>query len=409
MVRRPDHPPIPAQRGFALISAILLAFVILSLVTAWLTLIMVRNRKTTMEQNRLQAEYIARSGLVKAGRMLTGQGAAPIDLSKTSVSEEDLFLVNGGRCRIATVYEYGYLKAVSTGHYKGARHTVSVRYGINADSLFPEALIVADPRGVILESGSSVLGDIRSSIAPQNWGADWRGAHRPLGEPPQLDVTSYSNAIAYYQERIANPHNADVELHSPQVFDERNPLPEQRVIYVNDNVLLTGRNEDDPVIFAGPKTIISTADIQVSGWARLINIELVAAGKVSLLDRVKLTNCDLFSARELSLTDEANYSGNLFSLMDLNVSGRTVVRGGAQLYSAGNPSGKITIGEQSSVSGTIILAGGLREQSGVFVEDEARINGVIYGNGRVSIAGSVSGAVIAAQAYRPYADSATDN
>lgn len=395
------------DRGFALITTILLAFIALALVTTWLTMIIVRGRRATLEQDRMQAEYITRSGLTKAIWYLSGRGETKIDISKPTAWEEDLF--TGGRCRMETAFEYGYYKVTCSAQKRGARHQESALFGLNADSLFPEALIVADPRGVILQSGSQVKGDIRSSAPPQNRGADWQGKHVPLGEFPVPDTRSYDQAVLYYQELLANPHKADIELHSPQAFDEDRPLPAERVIYVNDNVLISGRRDDPVLALNGPRTIISTADIQVSGSVSLSGIDLIAAGKISLLDKAKVVNSNLFSTQDIVLRDESIFRGNIVSLMDVHMNDQASIKSGSQVFSAGSPSGNIVLGGRSTVNGAILLCGGAPEQSGVFVGEDARVDGFVFSANRLSIKGSVNGSASAGRMYAPYADSLQGN
>lgn len=397
---KPDHNL--NQRGIALISAILVGFIILSLVLAWSAIILSRGKMAGLEQKRLQARYAALSGLVKTKYYLSGHGEGKLDFSKPQKYQEKIFL-EGGDCEIELGPEAGFYKITSTGIFRGARQKVVAHYGLNPDSAFPCALMVADPRGAILNSGSQVSGDISAPQPPQNRGGSWQGNYKAGTAFPVFNSKPLDDYIAYCQDILANPHRAGIELFSPQSFNGKNLPPDKEVIYVNDNVLFYGDDSDSIVTLKGPKTIVSTADIQVSGWIKLDGFTLIAAGKITLLDNASLYNSVLFSNQQADIMDEAVFGGMVLSLTDINVGGTSILKPGTVIYSAGNPSGKIRIFEEARAKCNLISSGTDKE-SGVHVLDESVLEGFIYSKNRVEVNGTVKGPIVAGKLYKAFAD-----
>jgi type II secretory pathway component PulK len=70
------------QRGIALLSAILLGFIIFGFVTAWLTILYTRNKMAYLEQQKMQAKYIAESGLAKLQWYLSNNSERKINFAE---------------------------------------------------------------------------------------------------------------------------------------------------------------------------------------------------------------------------------------------------------------------------------------------------------------------------------------
>jgi len=404
----PLHRPgqASAKSGFALIAAVMVGLTIMTLAAAWIAAIIARGRVADVRQNRLQAEYTARSGIVKFIRSLGAGGQH--DVSTPQQWEEQVF-ADGEKCGMEASLAYGFAQVAAIGTSRGARHVERVRLGLSPDSLFPEALASADPRGVILEPGAAIEGDIAAPAAPQNWGGVWRGKHKTMAALIGLKTGSLDQALSAFQDVLSNPRRADVELFSTQVFGPERRMPPGRVIYVNDNILVESLDPEARFGETGPKTLAGTADVQVSGWARLEKITIVAAGRITVAGEASLADCILYSPQEIVITDNARFSGMLFSLMDIRLSGRAAVRGPALAYSPGNPSGRITVSDGTAFSGSIIFAGQIAPSSGVFIEPGASVNGLVYSSGNASIEGAVNGAAAAARLCRPGADTLQNN
>lgn len=394
--------PAAGQKGIALISAILVGFIILSLVLAWSAVILSREKEATLEQKRLQSRYAALSGLVKTRYYLSGRGDRKIDFSKPQKFQEKVFL-DGGECEVELGQEAGFYKVTSTGIYKGSRQKITAFYGLNPDSAFPNAIMVSDPRGAILNSGSQVSGDISAPQPPQNRGGFWQGNYKAGIAFPLLNSKPLDDYIAYCQDILANPHRAGIELFSPQSYNGNNLPPDKEVIYVNDNILLYGGNSGSILSLKGPRTIVSTADIQVSGWIKLDGFTLIAAGKITLLDNAALYNSVLFSNQQVDIMDEAVFGGMVLSLIDINAGGSSILKPGTLMYSAGNPSGKVRIFEQARAKCSLFSSGADKE-SGVHVLDEAVLEGFIYSKNRVEVNGTVRGPVVTGKLYKAFAD-----
>lgn len=394
--------PAAGQKGIAMISAILVGLVILSLVLTWSAVILSREKGATLEQKRLQARYAALSGLVKTRYYLSGRGDRKIDFLKPQKYQEQVFL-DGGECEIELGQEAGYYKITSTGIYKGSRQRVTAFYGLDPDSAFPCAVMTSDPRGVILNSGCQVTGDIAAPQLPQNRGGSWQGNYKTEAVLPVLNAKPLDDYIAYCQDILANPHRAGAELFSPQSFNGKNPLPDKEVVYVNDNVLFYGDDSDSILSLTGPKTIVSTADIQVSGWIKLDGFTLIAAGKVTLLDNAAMYNSIIFSNQQADIMDDVVFGGMVLSMTDVNAGGNSVIKPGTLVYSAGNPSGKVRIFERVRAKCSL-FSSGTDKESGVHVLDEAVLEGFIYSKNRAEVNGTVRGPVVTGKLYKAFAD-----
>ncbi len=396
------------QRGIALLSTMLLGFIIFGFVTAWLTILYTRNKMAFLEQQRMQAHYVAESGLAKLQWYLSGKGENKVNLSESQSWDEELF-TKGGKCKFSTAFEYGFLKATCRGTSNKVTADISAYIGLEPDSLFPEALVMADSRGTILGSGASIIGDIRSLSLPTNQGAVWQGKHVTLSAFHNLNTSSFEQAILYFTDMLQNPHKADQELFSVQVFDQESDMPAQGKIYVNDNIIFSGRSEETPLKISGPKVFLSTGDIQVSGWARLEGCTIAAVGKISILDEAKVTGAEIYSMQEVVIADNARVEGKIFSQCDITITDQAKVLGNSIVYSAGNPSGKVFVGNTASVSGCVMLSGSPGIEGGLFIMDHAVIRGLAYSGNRISIQGSVLGMAVSAKLYNPNMDSLSNN
>jgi hypothetical protein len=396
------------QRGIALLSTILLGFIIFGFIAAWLTILYTRNKMAYLEQQKMQARYVAESGLAKLQWYLSGKDDKKLNLAEPQTWEEELF-TKGGKCKFSTAFEYGFLKATCRGTSNKATAEISAYIGIEPDSLFPEALVMAEPRGTILGSGASIIGDIRSPSLPTNQGAIWQGKHVSLATFPILNTSSFDQGLLYFTDILQNPHKADQELFSAQVFDQGSDIPAKGKIYVNDNIIFIGRSEESLLKISGPKMFLSTGDIQISGWTNLEGCTIAAMGKVSILDEAKVTGAEIFSMREIIIADNAKVEGKIFSQCDIIISDQAKVSGNSLVYSAGNPSGKVYIGNTASASGCVILTGSPGIEGGLFIMDHAVVRGLAYSGNRFCLQGSVYGIAIGAKLYNPNMDSLNNN
>lgn len=391
-----------------MLSTILLGFIIFGFIAAWLTILYTRNKMAYLEQQKMQARYVAESGLAKLQWYLSGKDDKKLNLAEPQTWEEELF-TKGGKCKFSTAFEYGFLKATCRGTSNKATAEISAYIGIEPDSLFPEALVMAEPRGTILGSGASIIGDIRSPSLPTNQGAIWQGKHVSLATFPILNTSSFDQGLLYFTDILQNPHKADQELFSAQVFDQGSDIPAKGKIYVNDNIIFIGRSEESLLKISGPKMFLSTGDIQISGWTNLEGCTIAAMGKVSILDEAKVTGAEIFSMREIIIADNAKVEGKIFSQCDIIISDQAKVSGNSLVYSAGNPSGKVYIGNTASASGCVILTGSPGIEGGLFIMDHAVVRGLAYSGNRFCLQGSVYGIAIGAKLYNPNMDSLNNN
>jgi predicted acyltransferase (DUF342 family) len=226
---------------------------------------------------------------------------------------------------------------------------------------------------------------------------------------PPFSSLSFDRVITRLHDLLSNPYKASKELFSRQVFEEDKPLgiPTNGVLFVNDIVLFQGGGLGSNPVFKGPGTIVSTAEIQVSGDVSLESMILIASGPIKVMDRAKLTDCILYSETAVSLSGDANFQGQIISPQDITLGDRVVARYPSVLYSSGVQigklyKGKITIQDEATVNGTVIShsQGSIAGNDIILELDErATVNGVVYAMNRASIRGRVNGVLIAGTLY----------
>lgn len=401
----------PKDRGVALVIAILIGFVILAFLSVWINIIITSKHLVTLEQDRIQAFYTAESGLTKALWYLKGNGGKnSLWRTQDADLEEELFTKKKGNCKIAVKDNGAFLEISSTGKTGKASKTVSALFGEEPSSEFLPALILNSNKELIIEPSSEIRGDLKAALPPANRGGIFSGRFLSLDKFPSFSSVLYDNAILKYRDIVANPHRADLELFSPQTFDEEHKpdFKGNGIVYVNDAVLFQGGAEEEPLIFNGPGTIVSTADIQLSNYVKLIGIALISAGKITLFDHSAMKDGILFSEVEVALRDDSRFSGQVFSIQDITMADRARIEFPSLLYSSGvltsgKAKGTISVSDEAVVNGTIIShsQSGLGSGNEITVEigEDAVVNGIIYAQNRATIYGRINGCVAAQTLY----------
>jgi len=364
-----------------------------------------------LERDRLQALYTAEAGLAKALWYLKGNGGKNSSW-RTGVEgepgegpqKEELFTRKKEICQLEIRDKGGFLQVTSTGKSGKSQRAVSVILGVAPTADFNYALVVASPIQAVIGRGTKIKGDVKVKVLPRVEGTLEKD---PIVDPalnlPSFDPAAMKRTITHFRDILTNPHKADQELFSTQVFDEDNKpdFSKGPVIYVNDSVLFEGGSIDSPLVFAGPGTIVSTADIQLSGYVRITgDLTLIAQGSIKLFDGAEVRDCTLYSDLNVELRDESMVTGQILSRYSITVADRAKVFSPSFLYSMsgfikGQPRGKISILNSAIVNGVIISSerGGIKEPL-VFVDEDATVNGIIYAQNRSRIRGTINGCVI---------------
>lgn len=411
--------PRARERGVALVITIVIAGVVLALVASWMALMTQRTSRVSRERARVQALYTAEAGIAKALWYLKGNGRKNLtwrteEDGKDKPIKEDLFTRKVGVCQISVRDKGGFLEIVSVGKSQGESRGVSVMLGAAPSAEFDNALsVVRSDQPVTVSAGSEVLGGMKVVMAPRLLGGEVDPAPT-IGAVgfPQFHNYRFFGLMQTYTDLLSNPHKADQELFGTQIYNERHSpdFSKGPVIYVNESVLFEGGSVDSPVVFSGPGTIVSSADIQVSDYVRLENdLTLVAFNNLKLFDGAEIRNGTLFASGGVELHDDSKVTGQVFSLFDILLTDRATVESPSFLYSSssafqggqapGPPKGKVSLLDHSVVNGVVIsdmggIGRGSTAEPITIVEKDALVNGIIYSRNRARIRGTVHGSVV---------------
>lgn len=387
-----------------------LALVIFALVANWLSITSTRMNKANLVRDRYQGAYTAEAGITKALWYLAGNGGKNVGWRtqggvEDNPVEESPFLNRNDKCEISVADRGGYLLIVTQGKSGKASKRIEASLGVEIPQNFNLALYVWSSDSLILTPGSAVRGGVLSGGPVKYSGGSVEGNVRQ-GALPTFQSLAFDRTITRFHEILSNPYKATKELFSPQVFDGsgKAEFPSGRgVFFVNDAVLFQGGTLDSPLVFEGRGTLVSTAEIQISGDVALSGLTLISSGPIKVLERAKLTDCLLYSETSVTIQEDAAFQGQIVSLQDISVTDKAVVRYPSVLYSSGVLQGKTAKGT-ISISGDAVVNGVVISHSqtslpenevGMDLDERAIVNGLVYAMNRARIRGRVNGIAMA--------------
>jgi hypothetical protein len=387
-----------------------LALVIFALVASWLSITSTRMSKANLVRDRYQVAYTAEAGISKALWYLAGNGDKnagwrTCEGTEDSPFDETPFQARSDQCEISVADQGGYLLVSSQGKSGKTNKRIEACLGVEIPENFDLALYVGTSNSLILTSGSAVRGGILSGGPVKYSGGNIEGTVRK-GALPAFQSLAFDRTITQFHDILTNPYKATKEYFSPQVFDGsgKAEFPSGRgVFFVNDAILFQGGTLDSPLVFEGRGTLVSTAEIQISGNVALSGLTLITSGPIKVMERAKLTDCLLYSETSVTLQEEASFQGQIVSLQDISVTDKAVVRYPSVLYSSGVLQGKTAKGT-ISISGDAVVNGVVISHSqsslpenevGMDLDERAVVNGLVYAMNRARIRGRVNGIAMA--------------
>jgi hypothetical protein len=400
------------ERGTALLMAIVLAFIISILVTAWGSLTITRTHRVRLDESQLQAFYSAEAGIQKARHRLEedpswrtgGVGERPV-LDTLFVDQPDL-------CALWCSDRGGFAEVLSIGQKGDVARGITTVFGTKLPSAFNCAAIVLSPEPLILLSGGEIIGDLKLAGRLENRGGIHDGEWRQETARPNITAAPFVVTETECRDILQNPYKADEEIFSPQLYREGNPPPleEGKVFYVNDMIMFEGGSRDKPLVFQGPGTIASIGDIQLAEYVRLTGgIRLVAEGVIKLLDGAEIQDGLIYGRGGVQLTDESSFRGQILSPSNILITSQSRIYGPSTIFlskSGGGPStSSINIEMDARVTATIYAqepGSGRAGQVRVKIKHGTLVEGFVYcENSALQLEGTLWGCAVVHSFFSP--------
>lgn len=387
------------RKGYILVVALMVVFIVSLLVASWFTYLQRRINRVDDLQNRVQAFYNAESGLAKAVSYLENNGAIPFKIDPSGVKTRIDTLFGDVNCIAEiSIRERGfYTWITSIGKQGKVSETVSAYLGSCGQRVFTNACNISSP-GLLYVSGK-IIGDVetRGSVAG-NVNGEIR--HNPSLVFPVVNTSTITTRMIECRSLIENPAKADTEIFGPLIIDEETDLPPKRLIYVNDVVLVEPQDLEIPFSIEGNSIIVSPNEIQLSGHARISGIDFIAYDKILVTNSCILKNALLYSENGVEIRENAQFEGTILSKGEISVCEKARIVGNSAIVSNSDDY-QIKLCDETKLCCSIILCPevglGKMVSSFIDVENDVQIKGLIFTTTGLRLRGSLVGSIYAPQ------------
>ena len=347
----------------------------------------------------LQSRYNAEAGIKKVlYLMFNDVNYSPLwrtgDLIEDCPVKVGLYHDQADSNLISVVDQCGYIK-IKSSTLSGQRKTVEAVFAGCLAENQQVNLYCASTIPLTLSAGSQAKGLIKLKQSPVFQGGSLEGileTNEGLNPMP-INTTGLSTAIRYFKYLISSPIIFNTELHSPQVFTPENRIPGTKV-FINDAVLIENRNQDSVWHVGIGITLVSTAEIQVSGNTLMSNALLTGVGSIRLLDQAVLDNSMIYSEESIELGDSSVFSGVLIA-PQIKISDHARLKDHALVY-CGAPfeNGCFYVAGTETLSANMInnCAG---KKSIIDIGTFSLVQGMVYSQTVISLRGVIQGYVFA--------------
>jgi hypothetical protein len=185
---------------------------------------------------------------------------------------------------------------------------------------------------------------------------------------PQINLDQISKVVYYYKSRLKCA--VDTLLPSLPVLIKKNDQIEKVPDAINGALFVYDPLGD--VNWNQKRRIYLTGDVQISGKAKLKNIEFVSGGEFRCFDDVVLDNVSVFCEKRFLLGDRVVFKGNVVCLSSCLIYKKARVE---------NKSIIVTYGENISKDKTGEKIARPRLPISVFISQEAFIDGIVIATG----------------------------
>lgn len=381
------------QRGIALIYVLAITCIVSLLIGIMMSRYMLQQRSIRSSIQKIQNFYTAESGVRKAFYYLRkekGISWRTGTLVAHKPIKDTVFWQRGDEVELSVLDDCGYIRIKSQVKQKPSKSIEVIAAGILPEAL-KYTLHVVSENPLILKQGSKIKGRVRLNHEPifRGGSIDAILETNPSLKLPSALTTPFSNSIGYFRYLLSSPKSFETELFSPQVFSPERPLPGKKV-FVNDVVLIENRSRDSRWHAGNHLTIVSTAEVQISGASMMNDVTIIAIGPIKILDNAHVKASKLYSETAIEVREEAIFSGVLIA-PEISVAEKANISNPTTLY-CGPPfnNGRINLASDSVVYGNVInLCTG--KKSKIVINHNAEIEGFVYSLAPVTLQGTLNG------------------
>jgi hypothetical protein len=385
------------RRGVAIIYVIVISGIVSLIIGVMMTRYILHRQSIMSSFEKIRMFYTAEAGIKKAYYYLQEDETKGFtwrtgNLIEDEPLSEHVFYQREDEVMLSVVDDCGFLRIKSRAKGKFPK-TISVLVASTIPEDMRDNLHVSSPKPLILNAGSQLKGTVKLNHEPLFHGGGIDGVleTNPSLPFPGIINTSFVNSIHYFRYLLSTPHYLNTELFSAQVFSPENPLP-GREIFVNDAVLIENRDTDSVWQIRSDIIIVSTAEVQISGFTEMRNATIIAIGPVRILDNAELRLSRIYSETSIELRQDTRFSGVLIA-PEIHIAERAQILNPSTVY-CGSPlkQGRMMFYSELPVYCTVINLCS-DKNSMIEIADHAKINGFIYSQAPITHKGEISGFV----------------
>lgn len=399
------------HKGIALIYVLAITCIVALIISVMMSQFMLQRHSIKSEILEVRNFYLAEAGVKKALYYL-GEEKGIDWRTGTYVADQPItdsvFWQKNDKVEISALDDAGYISITSTVKGKNSKSIAVTAAGIMPQELCYSLYLVSD-KPLILREGSKLKGRVRLNHEPIFQGGSIDAVletNQSFQLPPAL-TGSFSSSISYYKYLLSSPKIFEKELFSPQSFSPEKPIT-AKSIFVNDLVLIENNNHDSIWLAGNNQTIVSTAEVQISGTTTMNNVTIIAVGPIRILDNAQIRSSKLYSETAIEVREDAAFSGVLIA-PEIIVSEKAKILYPSNLY-CGPPfdHGRISINSDSTFWGNIINLC-TSNKSRTVIDHNTEIEGLVYSYALVTLKGTVSGHMFCKGFHESAADTSNTN
>lgn len=410
---------INETRGSALIFALLMTTVLAVICAVVIRMEFFRLAFISKNIHKRKAVYYTEAGIYKTLWYLSGHDGITKEWRPV---EEPVEVFDDNRCYV-TVKEWGvYLAITSRITYKGISDSLQVIAAEIPSSVYSQAVVVGDSEFPLVVTGrNKIIGDIEVSKEGVKTGkisgkgfegktpvqGKIRGRENP--QMPFFDTSIFKKVFIRYKNILQYRENCSYFFNDLHITDEIITECESRNIYIDGHIFITDSLLSNPL--RGPLRIISTGSIFITDSISIReHVEFISAENIYIKNKVSIEQGIIFAEKKVEISGQSRINAQIFSREEIYIKNQAVVKYPSVLYSSGTVEdntliGKIIIGDNSKVIGTIILSPLERDMSVhkdetiIYITEGAAVAGVVYSHHFVELRGCVYGTVVTSSFY----------
>ncbi len=376
-------------------------------------------RLNLKEKHRLQAFYLAESGIQKAMWMLSGNDGKD---QFWRTENETIELFDNLIANVSVEEWGGFLQVTSTANYKHTTSSIRVLLGEQPSQPFQQAIFVGGVDYPLVVSGDNrIIGDVivgpegvkKGVIKGREFSGDMlvdgRIVRQMKPAMPYFDATILENAITKYQNILENNQPSKI-IGSRNINDGNvDDLLGARAVHVDGDLEIN--LSDAAEIIHGPMIISSAGSIIISGESQCMGfIELVAENKIIVNDQVQMKNCILFAGQGIEISGQCKISAQLFSKGNIVIEDQAELSYPSLIYCRASLidekwQSTVSLRDHAIVRGAIVLSppkeAGTHhyDETVLAIDKKAKVVGATYSSNNTDHRGIVLGSIVTGQFF----------